>query len=152
LDGSALPPEFPFAVDQVATDRVTGIGWAVVPSGLEDLLTTYHQRYPDTPFFVTESGCAYPDVVSADGKVHDPERIDYLREHIAAVGRAVEAGVDVRGYFVWSLIDNFEWAEGYEPRFGLVHVDYDTQVRTPKDSFEWLRDELVGREGRTSAG
>lgn len=152
LDGATMPAEFPFELGQVAADRATGIGWAVVPSGLEELLTTYKQRYPGTPFFVTESGCAYPDVVTADGKVHDPERIEYLREHIAAVARAAEAGVDVRGYFVWSLIDNFEWAEGYGPRFGLVHIDYDTQTRTPKDSFAWLRDELASREGHISAG
>ena len=76
----------------------------------------------------------WPDRVSADGAVHDPERVDYLLRHLAAMTEAIDAGVDVRGYFAWSLLDNYEWARGYDQRFGLVHVDYETQVRTPKDS------------------
>jgi beta-glucosidase len=86
---------------------------------------------------VTENGCAYDDAPDAQGRVSDERRIDYLDGHLNAVGEAIAAGVDVRGYFTWSLVDNFEWAEGYTKRFGLVHVDYDTQVRTPKDSYRW---------------
>jgi beta-glucosidase len=79
-------------------------------------------------------------VVDADGAVHDPDRIAYLDAHLRAVAQAVDEGVDVRGYYTWSLLDNFEWAEGYSKRFGLVHVDYETQQRTPKDSYRWYRD------------
>jgi beta-glucosidase len=89
--------------------------------------------------FITENGCAYDDVVEADGAVHDPDRIAYLDAHLRAVVAAIEVDVDVRGYYTWSLLDNFEWAEGYTKRFGLVHVDYDTQRRTPKDSYRWYQ-------------
>jgi beta-glucosidase len=87
--------------------------------------------------YVTENGTALHDVVGPDGRVRDPRRIDYLRRHLLAAGRALSDGVDLRGYFVWSLLDNFEWAMGYPPRFGLVHVDYETQRRTPKESAAW---------------
>jgi beta-glucosidase len=89
------------------------------------------------PLYVTENGAAFPDRVSGDGRVHDAERIDYLHGHLAAAHRALADGVDLRGYFVWSLLDNFEWAFGYAKRFGLIHVDYRTQIRTPKDSALW---------------
>ncbi len=99
-----------------------------------------HDEFPDLPLMVTENGAAFDDEVTVeDGvrAVHDPERIDYLSRHFAAAHRAIERGVDLRGYQVWSLLDNFEWAYGYSKRFGIVHVDYATQERTPKDSALW---------------
>ena len=129
----------------------TDMGWNIDPSGLEDLLVSLSERYPELPLMVTENGAAFPDVVTdEDGRraVHDPERIDYLRRHITATHRALQRGVDLRGYFVWSLMDNFEWAFGYERRFGIVHVDYATQRRTPKRSAELVRDFLALRRKR----
>jgi beta-glucosidase len=112
----------------------TQMGWEVYPQGLEDLLRRFKSVYPDLPpIYITENGMASDDTV-VDGRVDDAQRQTYLKGHFAAVSRAMEAGVEVRGYFVWSLMDNFEWAFGYERRFGLVHVDYSTQVRTLKDS------------------
>jgi beta-glucosidase len=119
----------------------TAMGWNIEPQGLYDLLVSTHELYPEYDLVITENGAAYDDVVTteADGSrtVHDPERIDFLRRHFVAAHRAIEAGVPLVGYFVWSLMDNFEWAFGYEKRFGIVHVDYDTQVRTKKDSALW---------------
>lgn len=115
----------------------TAMGWNIDPQGLTDLLLSLHRRYPDVPLAVTENGAAFDDEVGPDGQVHDPRRVAYLHDHIEAVGAAMDAGADVRGYFAWSLLDNFEWAYGYSKRFGLVHVDYDTLVRTPKDSARW---------------
>ena len=100
------------------------------------------------PVFVTENGCAYDDAPDAAGRVDDRRRIEYLDGHLRAVGEAIAAGVDVRGYFTWSLLDNFEWAEGYTKRFGLVHVDFETQRRTPKDSYAWFARMVA--ENRTS--
>ncbi len=116
----------------------TDMGWSIRPESFTELLLRVAHDYPQIPLMVTENGCAYPDEVSADGGVHDERRIDYVREHLAAVHRAIEAGADVRGYYLWSLMDNFEWAWGYSKRFGMVHVDYDTLVRTPKDSARWF--------------
>jgi beta-glucosidase len=124
----------------------TAMGWPIDASGMEELLLRLHREYPDTPLMVTENGAAFDDVVDADGRVRDDRRIAYLRDHIAAVERACAAGADVRGYFAWSLLDNFEWAYGYSKRFGLVHVDYATGDRTWKDSAGWYRD-LLAREG-----
>ena len=113
----------------------------IVPHALRELLLDFHRRYRDKlpPIQITENGCSFADVVAEDGAVHDPERIDFLHSHLVAVREAMDAGVDVRGYFCWSLMDNFEWSKGYAPRFGLVHVDYETLRRTPKDSFHWYR-------------
>jgi beta-glucosidase len=131
----------PFEVVPIPGYPTTGFGWPVVPAGLRELLVSLRDRYGDAlpPVYVTENGCAYPGV-------EDPERIAYLESHTAAVADAIAAGVDVRGYFVWSLLDNFEWAEGYSQRFGLVHVDFATQKRTPKNSYGWYRDLI--RSGR----
>jgi beta-glucosidase len=112
----------------------TAMGWPVEPDGLRDILVTLAGRYPGLPIHVTENGSAWDDVVGPDGSVDDPERVAYLEAHVDAVRQAIEAGADVRGYFAWSLLDNFEWAEGYSKRFGIVHVDYDTLRRTPKAS------------------
>ena len=119
--------------------ETTTMGWAIDASGLEELLLAVHARLPGTPLMITENGAAFDDRVE-DGRVRDRARIDYLAGHIAAVGRALERGVDVRGYLLWSMLDNFEWAFGYARRFGITHVDYATQARTRKDSAYWYRD------------
>jgi beta-glucosidase len=111
------------------------MNWEVNPSGLHKLLVRLGREYPNMPpLFVTENGSAYEDVVSDDGHVHDPERTKYIVDHVQAVSDAIADGADVRGYFVWSLLDNFEWSWGYDKRFGIVRVDYDSQERTIKDS------------------
>ncbi|MEO8906907.1 MAG: GH1 family beta-glucosidase [Microbacteriaceae bacterium] len=118
----------------------TSMGWNIEPSGLEELLLAVHAEFPDQPLMVTENGAAFEDVVTREATgpaVHDDDRIDYLRRHISAVHRALSAGVDLRGYFVWSLLDNFEWGFGYSMRFGIVRVDFDTLERCPKDSALW---------------
>src|SRR5690606_37885816 len=132
-------------VRQVKPEGVarSGLGWPIEPDGLYATLTGLRERYPGLPpLYVTENGCSYPDEVG----VADDARIDFIRTHLAAAARAIADGVDLRGYFYWSLIDNFEWARGYEPRFGLVHVDYATQARTPKASYHWFR-EFLARTG-----
>ncbi|MFH8343800.1 GH1 family beta-glucosidase [Streptomyces sp. NPDC018045] len=135
--GIELPPGLPFAPREIEGYPHTDFGWPVVPAALTELLTGFRDRYGDRlpPVVITENGCSY------DG-VADHERIAFLDGHLRALHDAITAGVDVRGYFVWSLLDNFEWAEGYARRFGLVHVDRDTLARTPKDSYHWLRDAL----------
>jgi beta-glucosidase len=126
----------PFGVREVPGAPVTGMGWPVVPDALRRLLVTLKERYGQAlpPIHITESGCSY------DESLDDRPRIDYLTAHVGAVRAAMDDGVDVRGYYVWSLLDNFEWNEGYGPRFGLVHVDYETQRRTPRASYAWYRD------------
>jgi beta-glucosidase len=114
--------------------RTTAMGWEVHADGLRQLIERVADEYDPPAIYVTENGSAWPDLVAPDGTVHDPERIAYLEEHLAACGRALAAGAPLRGYFAWSLLDNFEWAFGYEKRFGLVHVDYATQRRTVKSS------------------
>ncbi|MGW4893326.1 GH1 family beta-glucosidase [Kitasatospora sp. NPDC004240] len=123
----------------------TAMGWPVDPSGLSDLLTGLSARHPGLALMVTENGAAYPDEVRADGTVHDPLRAAYVHDHLAAVRHALAAGADVRGYFLWSLLDNFEWAYGYDKRFGAVHVDFATGRRTPKSSAHWYAE--VARTG-----
>ncbi|MEV4801307.1 GH1 family beta-glucosidase [Nonomuraea sp. NPDC049421] len=120
----------------------TAMGWPIVPDGLSRLLVRLSQDYPQVGLMVTENGAAFDDVVE-DGRVHDDDRVAYLDGHLREVHRAIEAGADLRGYLVWSLLDNFEWAEGYRRRFGIVHVDYATQERVPKDSALWYRDVIV---------
>jgi len=138
--GLTLPAELPFSVRELAGYPVTDFGWPVVPEALTELLTGFHERYGVRlpPVVITENGCSYEGI-------DDQERITFLDGHVRALHKALEAGVDVRGYFVWSLLDNFEWAEGYTRRFGLVHVDYQTLKRTPKASYAWLRDALRAR-------
>jgi beta-glucosidase len=123
----------------------TAMGWNIAPEGLEELLVSLSEQFPKLPLVITENGAAFDDEV-VDGRVHDRERIDYLRRHFVAAHRAIARGVDLRGYLVWSLLDNFEWGYGFSKRFGIVHVDYDSLIRTPKDSAFWLA-ELV-REKR----
>ncbi|MEU4160279.1 GH1 family beta-glucosidase [Actinoplanes sp. NPDC026670] len=119
---------------------VTDMGWQIEPASLTRLLTRIHRDYPGTPLMITENGAAYPE------GVHDPLRIEYVDAHLRACHDALAAGVDLRGYFAWSLMDNFEWAEGYAKRFGIVHVDYTTQQRVLKDSAKWYR-EVIRRNG-----
>ncbi|NUW36707.1 beta-glucosidase [Nonomuraea sp. SMC257] len=123
----------------------TAMGWPIVPDGLSRLLVRLTRDYPGIPLMVTENGAAFEDVV-VDGRVHDAERVSFLEGHLREAHRAIEAGADLRGYLVWSLLDNFEWAEGYRRRFGIVHVDYATQARTPKDSALWFRN-VIARNG-----
>jgi beta-glucosidase len=145
---SALPESpLPFQMEPIPGYPVTAFGWPVIPAGLTELLTMMAERYPGRlpPVYITENGCSVDDEVAADGTVDDQPRISYLESHVRAVRDAMTAGVDVRGYFVWSLIDNFEWSEGYHQRFGLVHVDFETQRRTPKASFAWYRDLIAAQ-------
>ncbi len=121
----------------------TAMGWPIDESGLEEILFELHESAPGLPLMVTENGAAFDDAPDVAGEVHDPRRVDYLRRHIAAVHRAIERGVDVRGYFVWSLLDNFEWAYGYSKRFGIVYVDFETQQRVLKDSAAWYADVIA---------
>ncbi|RZB15262.1 beta-glucosidase [Streptomyces sp. F001] len=135
--GLTMPADLPFSVRQIEGVPVTDFGWPVVPEALTELLTGFRERYGDRlpPLVITENGCSYEGI-------DDQDRIAYLDGHVRALHRALAAGVDVRGYFVWSLLDNFEWAEGYARRFGLVHVDRETLERTPKASYAWFRDLL----------
>jgi beta-glucosidase len=126
----------------------TEMGWSIDATGLTELLLRLRDDHPGTPLMITENGAAFDDHLDTDGRVHDQRRIDYLRDHIGAVREAMASGADVRGYFVWSLLDNYEWAYGYSKRFGIVHVDYETQTRTWKDSAHWYRDHIT--ETRTT--
>ena len=128
----------------------TDMGWEVVPDGLHDLLVRVHNDYAPKAIYVTENGAAFPDVRGHDGSVEDPERQGYFEGYIEAAARAVGEGVPLRGYFAWSLLDNFEWAWGYWKRFGLIYIDYRTLERVPKGSFYWYRDLIADQ--RLQAG
>jgi beta-glucosidase len=123
----------------------TDMGWEVYPDGLKRLLVRVAHDYGPPVIYVTENGSAFGDVRVHDGRIHDPERTAYLESHIAAVSEAIAEGAPVNGYFVWSFLDNFEWAYGYSKRFGIVYVDYPTLERVPKDSFYWYRDFIASR-------
>ncbi|MGN9809326.1 GH1 family beta-glucosidase [Micromonospora sp. BQ11] len=125
---------------------VTAMDWPVQPDALTDLLHRVSADYGPLPLYITENGAAYEDYADPDGRVQDPQRVDFLRGHLRAAHRAIEEGVDLRGYFLWSLLDNFEWSEGFAKRFGIVHVDYPTQRRTLKSSAHWYRD-VIARGG-----
>ncbi|WP_022890271.1 GH1 family beta-glucosidase [Agromyces italicus] len=137
---------FPFALGQFDGVERTGFGWPILPDTLRDLLTGLHSRYGERmpPVEITENGASFDDEVQ-HGVCHDPERVSYLERHLRATLDAIKAGVDVRGYYVWSLLDNFEWAAGYTQRFGIVHVDFETLERTPKTSYAWYRNLLTER-------
>jgi beta-glucosidase len=124
---------------------VTGMDWAVDATGLSDLLIRLAQDYPGTPLMITENGSSYSDVLDGD-RVADIERTAYFDGHLRAAHAAIAEGVDLRGYLAWSFLDNFEWAYGYDKRFGLIYVDYDTQRRVPKDSAKWYS-EVIRRNG-----
>jgi len=124
--------------------RYTAMDWEIYPQGFAELLTLVREQYGNPTVYITENGAAYFDQVK-DGVVDDQPRIEYLKNHINTVLEQRQQGSDVRGYFAWSLLDNFEWAKGYSTRFGLVHVDYDTQVRTVKNSAHWLKEQITRR-------
>ncbi|MFY1698139.1 MULTISPECIES: GH1 family beta-glucosidase [unclassified Solwaraspora] len=139
-DGAASPWIGVTDVEFVAQPGpYTQMGWNIDETGLTELLLRLHRDYPGLPLMITENGAAFDDVVDPDGRVHDPRRIDYLHRHLTAVAEAIEGGADVRGYFVWSLMDNFEWARGYAKTFGIVHIDRETLRRTWKESAHWYR-------------
>ena len=121
----------------------TAMGWEVYPAGLSEMLLRLHEEYAPAALYVTENGAAYEDAPAADGSVDDHDRERYLRVHLEAVHEALAAGAPIGGYFAWSLLDNFEWTQGYRKRFGLVRVDFDSQRRTPKRSALWYRDVIV---------
>jgi beta-glucosidase len=123
---------------------LTDMGWEIYPQGLTELLTGINRDYKLPPLYITENGMADPSGVER-GDVADAKRIDYLHRHLAALHAAIQAGVDLRGYFYWSLLDNYEWDSGYAKRFGIVHVDYATQQRTPKQSALWYRDWIAAQ-------
>ncbi|MGO2149780.1 MAG: GH1 family beta-glucosidase [Microbacterium gubbeenense] len=128
----------------------TDMGWNIAPDGLEELLLSLSAQFPDQPLMITENGAAFPDVVTETEngpRVHDEQRTDYLARHFAAAKRAMDQGVDLRGYLVWSLLDNFEWGYGYSKRFGIVRVNYETGERTVKDSALWVSEAIARKNG-----
>jgi beta-glucosidase len=124
-------------VEEVAGSEYTEMGWEVCAPALRRMLNKINRDYNVPPIYITENGASFQDEVSSDGKVHDPRRLDYLKNHFIQTRLAMQDGVDVRGYMVWSLMDNFEWGHGFTKRFGIIRVDYETQKRTVKDSGEW---------------
>ena len=140
--------EIPFEQRELSGYPTTDFGWPIVPEGLREMVGLLRTRYPDLPpLYVTENGCSYATGPDTDGRVDDRARIDYLDAHLRALADAIGDGADVRGYYCWSLLDNFEWAEGYTQRFGLVHVDYDTLKRTPKASYDWYAELIRATRG-----
>ena len=135
----------PVAVSVVPTHELTDMGWEVYPYGLSELLVRVAREFRPVRIYITENGAAYPDGPDTDGVVRDRRRIDYLNDHLIAAHEAIAEGVPLGGYFVWSLLDNFEWALGYSKRFGIVHVDFDTQQRTPKDSARFYARVIASR-------
>jgi beta-glucosidase len=133
LKSASVPP---------ADARYTGMGWEVYPDGLRSLLVRVGEEYAPEAIYITENGASYEDVVT-NGQIHDPDRVAYLDAHFSAVSQAIEEGAPVKGYFVWSLLDNFEWAYGYDKRFGIIYVDYETQQRIPKQSALFFRDYIT---------
>ena len=147
---TAWPGEQDFEVLHVEGEH-TAMGWLVEPAGLTQLLTEVSARFPDVPLMVTENGAAYDDQVAADGSVPDGDRAAYVAAHLQAVVDAIEAGADVRGYQLWSLMDNFEWAYGYSKRFGIIRVDYDTLERTIKDSGHYYASVIAAHRARVES-
>ncbi|MBN2107195.1 MAG: family 1 glycosylhydrolase, partial [Deltaproteobacteria bacterium] len=140
---NGVPKEVPFSPDQ----ERTSFNWPVMPEAIYWASKFYAERY-GLPIIISENGMACVAAVSPDGSVHDAQRIDFLRRYLGQLKRAIAEGFDVRGYFVWSLLDNFEWAEGYTQHFGIVHVDYPTQRRIVKDSATWYK-EVIAANGAT---
>ncbi|MBX3092965.1 MAG: family 1 glycosylhydrolase [Cryobacterium sp.] len=138
----------PFSLEPFPEHEQTGFGWPIAPEYLAVAFAELAERYGDAlpPIYLTESGASFPDARGADGAVHDEQRRAYLADHLAVALRGAP-GVDVRGFYAWSLLDNWEWAAGFTQRFGLVHVDFDTLERTPKDSYRWLQALLAARGG-----
>jgi beta-glucosidase len=144
-------PDGPGAIDNFTSvhqeqAEYTEMNWEVYPAGLYEHLTRLHRDYHIPNIYIVENGGAYIDTVSADGRVHDPRRINYLREHLLQAHRALSEGVPLRGYSVWSLMDNFEWSLGYSKRFGITYINYETQQRILKDSAYWYREVIAANE------
>lgn len=144
--------EDPYQMPPAEGTETTAMGWEVYPQGLTDLLLQLHRDYELPPIIITENGLASDDEITSDGHVHDIQRQGYLNTHMNAVAAAMGEGVNITGYFVWSLMDNFEWALGYEKRFGILYVDYDTQQRTLKDSAKYLQTMLAKRKALNNQG
>jgi beta-glucosidase len=142
---AAGPDGEPRAEPPVPSDQLTEMGWEVYPDGLVEVLERVTRDYGVPSLYVTENGAAYVDPAPEDGRIADPRRVDYLRTHLAAAHRALERGVPLRGYFAWSLLDNWEWGQGYTRRFGLFGVDFATGRRIPKDSAHWYRAAIAAR-------
>ena len=136
-------------VVEPANAEFTEMGWEIYPDGLHELLLRMHSEYETPPLHVTENGAAFTDM-RQNGSVEDPARTSYIETHLGAIARAIDAGVPVQGYFVWSLLDNFEWALGYSKRFGIVFVDYETLERVPKASYRWYRDFIAAQRSTQS--
>ena len=124
----------------------TNMDWGIYPDGLRSVLCQIRDKYGNPKVFITENGCAAPDVLDTEGRVKDWQRVDYLRSHLSAAHSAIQKGANLGGYFHWSLMDNFEWAQGYSQRFGMVWIDFSNQNRVPKDSFHWYR-AVIARNG-----
>jgi beta-glucosidase len=133
----------PESVPMAPPEQLTDMGWEVYPQGLREVLARVHRDYAPASILVTENGAAYTDEPGASGQVEDVRRVEYLRSHLAAARQAIADGVPLTGYFAWSFMDNFEWGEGLAKRFGLFHVDYETQRRTPRESAYWYRETIA---------
>jgi beta-glucosidase len=132
---------------KVEDSQYTEMGWEVYPPGIYNVLNRVHNEYSDLPLYITENGAAFDDKLTENGKVNDQDRINYLREHFKHAHKAIEEGIPLKGYYVWSIMDNFEWAYGNSKRFGLIYVDYkDNQKRYLKESAKWYRD-VIERNG-----
>jgi beta-glucosidase len=140
LEKNPLDSDLRIVIVETPGRPQTEMDWEIDPSGLSELLQTIHDEYTELPIYITENGAAFYDYVDPEGKIRDGDRISYLQEHISATLDAIDAGVNVRGYYLWSLLDNFEWACGYSRRFGIVWVDFATGARLPKESFQWYAD------------
>jgi beta-glucosidase len=143
-DGSYLR-----VAEQPAAPATTSFGWSVLPESLSCVLSRVSEDYSTLPLYITENGASFHDYVDPNGEVHDPDRVSYLQGYLAAGARSIREGVNLQGYYAWSFLDNFEWAEGYSKRFGLVYVDYRTQERIPKASARWYAAQIAHH--RTSA-
>jgi beta-glucosidase len=138
-------------VERVPDASYTDMGWEIYPDGLFDVLLRVREEYDPQAIYITENGAAFSDHRDHAGEVHDPERQAYIADHLAALARAIDAGVPVQGYFLWSLLDNFEWAHGYSKRFGVVFVDYPTLERVPKASYRWYRDFIAAQRSEAKS-
>ena len=136
--------------ERPAEPATTSFGWSVEPDSLRSVLARIKRDYSDLPIYVTENGASYNDYVDPNGEVKDPERVEFFSGYLAAAAAAIREGVNLQGYYAWSFLDNFEWAEGYSKRFGLVYVDYATQVRIPKSSAHWYRQLIADHEAATA--
>jgi beta-glucosidase len=150
--GARSDRAFDWEIGAVPGSEQTQMGWHVAPDGLLDTLLQLNRTYAPREIVITENGAAYPDTVDPDGRVRDMDRVDYLARHVAAAADALRAGVPLTGYYAWSLLDNYEWSLGYTRRFGLVHVDFDSQRRTPKESAAWYRRLVAPRQAAPAGG